>query len=123
MPSTTINKPLTTIDKPSTKELWCKKFMAKLNNLAIPVPAGPEGDNCSRGQLLLAELVKLQLEMLDHGENVALVALAETVITVVLDHVKKTRESTLEEMVMTNFLIDPTVVTKRKPNLAVSILC
>ena len=107
----------------STKELWCKKFMAKLNNLAIPVSGGPKGDNSSRGQLLLAELVKLQLEMLDHGENVALVALAETVITVVLEHVKKTRESTLEEMVMTNFLIDPTVVTKRKPNLAVSIFC
>ena len=52
--------------------------------------------------------------MLDHGENVALVALAETVINEVLNHVKKTKQSTLEEMLAKNFLVDTDIVTNRK---------
>ena len=72
-------------------------------------------------QTILSKLVDLQLEMLDHGENPALVAFAELVISKILHYVKKTKSSTLEDMVMTNFLIDPSVVTKRKSIKAVRI--
>ncbi len=92
------------------KEQWKKKFQSKLKSET----QGSGGDD----QSLLKKLIDLQIEMLDHGENVALAALAETVITTLLERAASAGQN-FEELVMRNFLIDTSVVSKRRANKAV----
>lgn len=96
----------------SSKESWKGKFLARLAN------TGQSGDDKS----LLAKLIDIQLEMLDHGENTALVAFAQVVSSQLLEQANRVKtECSFDDLISQNFLVDPCVVSKRKPNKNVRI--
>lgn len=72
-------------------------------------------------QQLLRNLINIQLEMLDHGENAALAAFAEIVTSKLLEHANISKSSSFDGLVSGNFLVDPGVVSKRRSNKSVRI--
>ena len=84
--------------------------------VAKSLPTSNLGSSDGDSQSLWVNLTALQLEMRDHGNDIELVALAEVVMTQVLKYVQNNKHETLEDTIRKNFLIDPDVITKRKPN-------
>ena len=108
------SQPITTRSDGESKEHLLTKFLGDIiENVAI----GP----CGSTEKLLAKVVKMQLDMLDHGTDNELVAFAETAVTVLLNQVKNDAQQSIEEMMYENFLIDPKKVANRKSNKAVRV--
>ena len=64
--------------------------------------------------ILLKKLTSGQIRMLGEGENVALVAFAEFVVSALLKYIQKNKTSKIEDLLSDFFLVDPTTVKKRK---------
>ena len=64
--------------------------------------------------ILLKKLTSGQIKMLGEGENVALVAFAEFVVSALLKYIQKNKTSKIEDLLSDFFLVDPTTVKKRK---------
>lgn len=98
-----------------SKKQWKVKFEAQFS----------DGDFERGEETLLKKLTKIQLDMLDHGENMALVAFAEVTINILVKFVRSSVKSgsstTLEQMMGEFFLVDTDTVTKRKGNKSVRI--
>lgn len=92
----------------NAKEQFKQKFIQRLNQT-------------ENEQQLLRNLINIQLEMLDHGENAALAAFAEIVVSKLLEHANVSKSSSFDDLVSGNFLVDPGVVSKRRSNKAVRI--
>jgi hypothetical protein len=108
-----VNQTLTT-GMEETKNQWYAKFEAQLEDVKDMLDSEP----------ILKKLTKLQLDMLlDHGEHMALVSLAEITVVTLLKFVKASKKlkTSLEDMMAEYFLVNPDTVTKRKGNKTVRI--